>query len=185
MFKKTICPECGAMWNEGVYDVCPNCGWVVGADTPLKRAREEAERIEREENAKREKEMQELEKKHLEEERIRAEMKKAKELEEEERATAELLRRIGSQKLNITISKTCSTVAVVTSILSIVFSVVCFCFGLTILIEDSGIYVFGAFTLLVGGGLFLIIGILCAVIPKVLGNIFSCLFNINESLRNK
>lgn len=185
MFKKTICPECGAMWNEGVYDACPNCGWVVGADTPLKRAREEAERIEQDENAKREKEMQKLETKRLELERVRAEMNKAKQLEEAERAVAECLRKIGSQKLNATISKTCSTIAVVTSILSIVFSVVCFCFGITFLIEDSGIYVFGAFTLLVGGGLFLIIGILCGVIPKVLGNIFSCLFNINEFLRNK
>ena len=33
MFKKTVCPVCGAQWNEGTYDKCPNCGWVVGTET--------------------------------------------------------------------------------------------------------------------------------------------------------
>lgn len=32
MFNKTTCPECGAQWNEGVYDKCPNCGWIVGTE---------------------------------------------------------------------------------------------------------------------------------------------------------
>ena len=79
--------------------------------------------------------MQKLETKRLELDRVRAEMNKAKQLEEAERAVAEYLRKIGSQKINDTISKTCSTIAVVTSILSIVFSVVCFCFGITFWID--------------------------------------------------
>lgn len=34
MFKKTTCPVCGAQWNEGVYDKCPSCGWIVGTEAP-------------------------------------------------------------------------------------------------------------------------------------------------------
>ena len=40
MFKKTTCPECGARWNEGVYDKCPNCGWVVGTEPTHKSIKE-------------------------------------------------------------------------------------------------------------------------------------------------
>lgn len=190
MFKKTTCPECGAMWNEGVYDACPNCGWVVGADTPLKRAREEAERIEQEEKKRKEKEEKEKEKQRLEEEqkrqeqeRIRLEYEHAKKLKEEEEA-AEILRTIGSRKVNPKIEKQCRTVAVLVGALSFVFSLACFIVGFYFVFEISGMYVTGGFTLLVGGGIFLIIGIMSVAFMDLLVNIFACLFDINEALRN-
>lgn len=184
MFKKTTCPECGAMWNEGVYDACPNCGWVVGADTPLKRAREEAERIEQEEKEKqKEKQRLEEEQKRQEQERIRLEYEHAKKLKEEA-ATAEILRTIGSRKVNPKIEKKCRTVAVLVEVLSFVFSLACFIVGFYFVFEISGIYVTGGFTLLVGGGVFLIIGIMFEAFMDLLVNIFACLFNTNEALRN-
>ena len=191
MFKKTTCPECGAMWNERVYDACPNCGWVVGADTPLKRAREEAERIEQEEKKRKEQEEKEKEKQRLEEEqkrqeqeRIRLEYEHAKKLKEEEEEAAEILRTIGSRKVNPKIEKQCRTVAVLVGALSFVFSLACFIVGFYFVFEISGMYVTGGFTLLVGGGIFLIIGIMSVAFMDLLVNIFACLFDINEALRN-